>query len=192
MPNRSERRVDALTALAAEPAVRAAERAIATGSATVLADTLAISTAAEARRRLDHVLNLKDRAERDAAVRDAYRRAADDLRSWAGGVYLAILREPHAHIARPKDRRRRTHRKPVVKHTNPYSEEGISLRRSVPRPPFPGQRRRRPFSDRAQSHRQKAGRAVEAAERETTDLRPPLESFDAVPRENASRARALV
>ena len=65
MPSLSERRIDAWTAVAAEPAVHAAERAIATGSSTVLADTLAVSTAAECRRRLAGVLELKDRAERD-------------------------------------------------------------------------------------------------------------------------------
>jgi hypothetical protein len=86
VPNLSERRFDAWTALAAEPAVRAAERAIVTGSPAVLADALAVSTAAESRRRLAHVLELKDRADRDPALCDAYQRAADDLRSWAATV----------------------------------------------------------------------------------------------------------
>jgi hypothetical protein len=94
VPELSERRIDAWTAIAAEPAVRAAERAIATESNTVLADTLAVSTGAESRRRLASVLALKARAERDRAGREAYERAADDLRSWAAGVYLAALRDP--------------------------------------------------------------------------------------------------
>jgi len=183
VPNFSEGRMDAWAALAAEPAVRAAERALVTNSAAVLADTLAISTAAESRRRVGHVLELEDRAERDPSRRDAYQRAADDLRSWAAGVYLATLREPDAHIAPPK-------RKPVVKHRNPHSEEGISLRRSVPRPPFPGQRRRRPFS--APSDAQDADRAVEGAAHETTDLRLSLKDFEEGGRESISRGRALV
>lgn len=94
MPELSDRRIDAWTAIAAEPAVRAAERAIATESNTVLADTLAVSTGAESRRRLASVLALKARAERERAGREAYERAADDLRSWAAGVYLAALRDP--------------------------------------------------------------------------------------------------
>jgi hypothetical protein len=136
VPDLSERRVDAWTALAAEPAVRAAERAIVTGSPAVLADTLAVSTAAESRRRLAHVLELKDRADRDPALRDAYQRAADDLRSWAATVYLAALREPRGC--------RLASTAPIGQ--NPFTEESISLRRSAPRPPFPGQRRRSPFA----------------------------------------------
>src|SRR5690242_12093471 len=102
VPKLDERRIDAYTAIAAEPAVRAAERAIVTESPMVLADTLAVSTAAESRRRLAHVLDLKERADRDPSRRDAYQRAADDLRSWAADVYLATLRHPAP----------RTHRKP--------------------------------------------------------------------------------
>jgi len=143
MPNLHERRIDAWTSLAAEPAVRAAERAIVTESATVLADTLAIATAAEAHRRVAHVLNLKDRADADAGRRDAYQRAADDLRNWAAGIYLATLRD--AQVAHPLGRPSEPSRKPVLRHGNPYSEEGISLRRSARRPPFPGQRKRSPF-----------------------------------------------
>ncbi|HET7571086.1 MAG TPA: hypothetical protein VFJ77_00285 [Gaiellaceae bacterium] len=94
MPTLDERRVDAWTSLAAEPAVRAAERAIATGSATVLGDTLAVSAAAESRRRLADVLELRRRAERDPKLRAAYQQAAEELRSWAAGVYLATLRDP--------------------------------------------------------------------------------------------------
>jgi len=146
VPNLNECRIDAWSALVAEPAVRAAERAIVTKSDTVLADTLAISTAAESRRRLAHVLNLKEHAEHDPSRRDAYQRAADDFRSWAAAVYLATLGQPHAQIARLAGQPGRMDRKPLVKHKNPHSEEGISLRRSIPRPPFPGQRRRRPFS----------------------------------------------
>lgn len=96
MPTRNERRIDAWTALAAEPAVRAAERAIIARSATVLADTLAIATGAESRRRLAHLLELKDQAEGDPRRRDAYHRAADDLRSWAAHAYLATLRAPES------------------------------------------------------------------------------------------------
>lgn len=142
MPGLSERRIDAWTALAAEPAVRAAERAIATGSNTVLADTLAISTAAESRRRLASVLALKTEAERDSGRREAYQRAADDLRSWAAGVYLAALRDADTHVAPPGGRPGRTNPEPVVKHPNRYTEESASLRRHAPRLPFPGQRRR--------------------------------------------------
>jgi hypothetical protein len=87
--NLSERRLDASTARAADPAVRAAERAIVTESPTILADTLAVSTAVESRRRLARLLDLKDEAERDARRRAAYHRAADDFRSWAARVYLA-------------------------------------------------------------------------------------------------------
>ena len=142
--NRSERRRAAWTALAAEPAVRAAERAILTGSAAVLAETLAVSTAAEARRRLAHVLELKARADEDATQRDAYQRAADDLRGWAATNYLAALREPRECLLHVTDRAgdgAPTSARP----RNPYTEESISLRRSRPRPPFPGQRRRSPF-----------------------------------------------
>jgi hypothetical protein len=131
------------TAVAAEPAVRAAEQAIVAETDAVLADTLAISARVEARRRLAHVLELKDRAERDPGTRDAYHRAADELRHWAAGVYLASLREPHMRTG-STGRPERTSRGPVVKHRNPHTEESASLRRSVPRPPFPGQRRR-PF-----------------------------------------------
>jgi len=133
-----ERRIDAWTALAAEPAARAAERAIVTESATVLADTLAIAAAAEARRRVAHVLELKDRADSDAGSRNAYRRAADDLRSWASGIYLATVRDVPG--ARPLAGPSRPSSRPVIKHANPYSEEGISLRRSARRPPFPAPR----------------------------------------------------
>lgn len=94
MPSLGERRSDAWTALAAEPAVRAAERAIVTRSPLTLADTLAVATAAESRRRLARVLELKDRADADPRAREAYQRGADDLRAWAAGVYLASLRDP--------------------------------------------------------------------------------------------------
>ena len=87
-----DRRAEARIALAAEPAVRAAERALVTGSARVLAETLAVAAAAEARRRLESVLELKARADADPARRDAYGLAADDLRRWAAEVYLAVLR----------------------------------------------------------------------------------------------------
>lgn len=145
MPDLSERRIDAWTALAAEPAVRAAERAILNRSATVLADTLAIAAAAESRRRLAHLLDLKDQAESDPRRRDAYERADDDLRSWAARVYLATLREPdlrtHSRAEEPPPLPETASTKP----RNPYTEESISLRRSVPRAPFPGQRGRRPY-----------------------------------------------
>lgn len=134
MTSIGERRIDAWTTLAGEPAVRAAERAITTGSTTVLADTLSIAAAAEARRRLADVLELKERAERDPAHREAYQRAAEDLRSWAAGVYLAVVRG-----SRPEPRT------PVVRHENPYTEESASIRRHAPRPPFPGQPRRHPY-----------------------------------------------
>jgi hypothetical protein len=100
VPNLGEHRIDASTALAADPAVRAAERAIVTGSSAVLADTLAVSTAAEARRRVARVLDLKERAEGDPARRGAYQRAADDLRAWAASVYVAALRHPDDPVAR--------------------------------------------------------------------------------------------
>jgi hypothetical protein len=135
VPSIDEGRREPWTAVAAEPAVRAAEEAIVAEADAVLADTLAISTRIEARRRLARVLELKDRAARDPGSRDAYHHAADDLRNWAAGVYLASLREPGARRAR----------KPAVKHENPHTEESASRRRSVPGPPFPGQPRRRPF-----------------------------------------------
>ncbi len=146
MDTRDARRFDAWTALAAEPAVRAAERAIVTGSAVVLADTLSVATASESRRRLAHVLELKRRADADPEKRGAYQQAAGDLRSWAAGVYLAALREP---------------REPV---RNPYTEESISLRRSGPRPRFPGQRKRHPFD---------AGAPAEPRMGSTPDGAPP-------------------
>lgn len=92
MAGLSEPRIDAWTARAAEPAVRAAERALVTESAAVLADTLAISTAAESRRRFARVLALKDQAAHDPGRRDAYQEAADDLRNWAAAVHLTALR----------------------------------------------------------------------------------------------------
>jgi len=141
VPDLGQRRLDAWTALAAEPAVRAAERAIVTESPAVLADTLVVSTAAESRRRLARVLDLKEQAESDPQRRDAYQRAADDLRRWAASVYLATLGAPQT---RDRGSASRSARGPVVKHTNPSTEESISLRRLVPRPPFPGQRRRHP------------------------------------------------
>ena len=79
----------------------------------------------------------------------------------------------------------RAERKPVLKHKNPCSEEGISLRRSVPRPPFPGQRRRRPFFDRTPS--KDADRAAEAAEHETTDPHASLEDFESGARKHMGR-----
>lgn len=129
MPSLSDRRTDAWTALAAEPAVRAAERAIVTASPAILSDTLAVATAAEARRRLARVLELKERADRDPRARGVYLRESDELRAWAAAVYLAALREPRAESPppRPSD-----------------TEESVSIRRSVVRPPFPGQRRRYP------------------------------------------------
>jgi hypothetical protein len=145
VPTLSERRIDAWTALAAEPAVRAAERAIVTGSPAVLADTLAVSTATEARRRLAHVLELEKRADADPARRDAYERAADDLRGWSAAVHLAALREPHECLLRRTGKRGDARRSTAAGPRNPYTEESISLRRSVVRPPFPGQRKRRPF-----------------------------------------------
>jgi len=44
-------------------------------------------------------------------------------------------------------------RTPVVKHRNPNTEESISVRRLVSRPPFPGQSKRHPFQagERARS-----------------------------------------
>ena len=152
VPSRSERRIDAWTALAAEPAVRAADRAIATESATVLADTLSLSTTAEARRRLARVLELGDRADADPAADAAYRRAVDELRAWAAGVYLATLREPEARLP------------PTAGRGNPHTEEGISLRRRTPRPPFPGQRKRLPFAARGGARRRRPPAA--------RDLRP--------------------
>jgi hypothetical protein len=131
-------------ALAAEPAVRAAERAIVTESSTVVADTLAVSTAVESRRRLARVLELKDRADSDPDHRDAFHRAAEDYRNWAAGVYLAATGDQQVRFAPPPARRAGTTRAPVVKHKNPYTEESMSLRRLIPRPPVAGQPRRRP------------------------------------------------
>lgn len=179
MPNISERRHDAWTAVAAEPAVRAAEQAIVTESPTVLADTLAISTAAESRRRLARVLNLKEQAERDSRRRDAYRSAADDLRSWAADVYLATLRAPHtrdrASASRPDDR-------PVVKHANPYTEESISLRRLVPRPPFPGQRKRHPLYAKDPPETQRARLPAAGVEQKAADVQLSLDELEETPR----------
>jgi hypothetical protein len=138
VPDLSERRLDAWTSLAGEPAARAAERAIVTGSSAVIADTLAVSTAAESRRRLAHVLELRDRADRDPERRDAYQRAGDDLRRWAATVYLAARREPRGCLLRLADRPRDARPATAAKSRNPHTEESISLRRSVPRPPFPG------------------------------------------------------
>jgi len=123
-----DRRIDAWTALAAEPAVRAAERSLVTRSDRLLADTLAVAVAAEARRRHAEVAELKARADADPARREAYARAADDLRSWAAGVYLAALGSP---------------RRPAAA-AGGHTEESVSVRRSLVRPPFPGQRKRRP------------------------------------------------
>ncbi|HET8528183.1 MAG TPA: hypothetical protein VFL60_04675 [Gaiellaceae bacterium] len=100
MPRLAERRLDAWTALAVEPAVRAAERAIATASAAALADTLAIASTAECRRRLRRVLHLKQQAAADPALHEPYRRAADELRAWAASVYLAVLHGPPEAIER--------------------------------------------------------------------------------------------
>lgn len=169
----SERRLDAWTTLAAEPAVRAAERAIVTGSPAVLAGTLAVSTTAESRRRLAHVLELKAQADRVPERRDAYRQAADDLRSWAATVYLAALREPRDCLPRLTGRPGDTQPSATPKARNPYTEESISLRRSVPRPPFPGQRRRRPFDAGITAEIRKTDRPVDAApEPETAAQRP--------------------
>lgn len=144
VPSLSERRTDAWTALAAEPAVRAAERALVTESGAVLHDTLSIAVGAAVRRRLARVLDLKDRAAANPERREAYQRAADDLRNWAAGVYLAALRDSES-MTQPETSGPRGRRpKPVVKHRNPHTEESISLRRNGPRPPFPGQRKRRP------------------------------------------------
>lgn len=166
VPSLRERRMDASTTLATEPAVRAAERAILTETPTVLADTLMISVAAESRRRLDHVLDLKGRAERDPARREAYQRAANELRSWAAGVYLASLRGPPAPTPPPVDRSQRSSRMPVIKHRNPHTEESISTRRLVSRLPFPGQRKRHPLQtenpsdeEGADSHSQSAAQS---------------------------------
>lgn len=122
----------------------------------VLADTLAVSTAVEARRRLAQVLEFKERADGDPARRDAFQRAADDLRAWAATVYLAALREPHECLLRPADRPGDTRPPTTAKPRNPYTEESISLRRSVPRPPFPDQRKRRPFDAGAAAETQDA------------------------------------
>ena len=165
MPDLSERRHDAWTALAAEPAVRAAERAIVTGSPTILADTLAISVAAESRRRLARVYALKDQAERDPRKRDAYQRAAHDLRTWAADAYLATRGGPYTTDRASTSRPDRADRQPVVKHANPYTEESISLRRLVPRPPFPGQRKRHPRNADSSSETQRADLPAAAVQR---------------------------
>lgn len=136
MPTVDRSRAETWTAVAADPAVRAAEQAIVTETDAILADTLAIATRVEARRRLARVLELKDLAERDPGSRDAYHRAADGLRNWAAGVYLASLREPQARVA-SKGRPERTPRRPVVKHKNPHTEESASRGRTVLRPPSP-------------------------------------------------------
>jgi hypothetical protein len=78
VPDLEHRRPREWTPFAAEPAVRAAERAIVTASPGPLAETLAVSTATEPRQQ----------------------RAADEFRQWAAGVYLAGLRTPPA----PRDR----------------------------------------------------------------------------------------
>lgn len=184
MPKLSERRLDAWTALAAEPAVRAAERAIVTGSSAVLADTLAVSTAAESRRRLAHVLELKDRADRDSERRDAYQRAADDLRRWAANVYLAALREPGECLLRLTGRPGGTRPTTTAKPRNSYTEESISLRRSVPRPPFPGQRRRRPFDAGAVAEVRDADRMPRPSRR------PPSSSPSPSSKRSGLRTRA--
>lgn len=163
MPNLSERRLDAWTALAAEPAVHAAKRAIVTGLPPVLVDTLAVSTAAESRRRLAHVLALKQGADADPARRDAYQRAADDLRGWAATVYLAAQREPHQCLLRLTGRPDDIQPSTTPTGRNPYTEESISLRRSVPRPPFPGQRKRRPLDAGAAAGTQVADPPLDAA-----------------------------
>lgn len=189
VPSLSERRLDAWTALAAEAAVRAAERAIVTGSPAVLADTLAVSTAAECRRRLAHVLELKDRADGDPARRDAYRRAADDLRGWAAAVHLAALREPHECRLRLTGRNRGASPTTAAKPRNPYTEESISLRRSVPRPPFPGQRKRRPFDAAAPAGLSGADRPLAAvSERAAAEQLSLGESEEIAPVESGCAA----
>jgi hypothetical protein len=172
VPDLSERRLDAWTALAAEPAVHAAERAIATRSPNVLADTLAVSTATEAGRRLALVLDLKERAASDPRGREAYQRAADDLRSWAAGVYLAHRRVPHAQQRTAAGRPDRGSRTPTVRQRNPHTEESISLRRLVARPPFPGQRRRHPNFAGAPSDTPNAEPAAEPLAQASRSSRP--------------------
>lgn len=185
MRSRSERRIDAWTALVAEPAVRAAERAIVTRSPAVLAETLAISAAAESRTRLARVLNLEERAERDPRSREAYQRAADELRSWAAGVYLAAIREPEARSSPPAGRPGAAGSTTIVEGTNPHTEESISLRRSGRRAPFPGQRKRSPFNTGGPAG---AGRHVEAAPRRTTaDLQFSFDELE----ESAREARPV-
>lgn len=94
MPTLSKHPRHAVTTRTADAAVRAAERALVTGSPDLLIDTLTIATAAQARRRLDRALALKEHAEHDPRGRAAYQRAADELRAWAAQSYLASLRDP--------------------------------------------------------------------------------------------------
>jgi hypothetical protein len=190
VPNLSERRFDAWTALAAEPAVRAAERAIVTGSPAVLADTLAVSTAAESRRRLAHVLELKDRADRDPARRDAYQRAADDLRSWAATVNLAALREPRQCLLHLTGQAGDSQPATTPTRRNPYTEESISLRRSVPRPPFPGQRKRRPCDAGAAAETRLGEGAAGTASRRSPAEQLSLGELEEIAREDSSCALA--
>lgn len=115
-------KVEAPSPGSGETAVRAVDRSLENGSATALLSVLSLDVAAEARRRLERVLDLRATAALGPGRRRAYEDAAGELRDWAVRLYLGgARREP-----RPVP----TWRRPV----NPYSEEGISIRRHLAQP----------------------------------------------------------
>jgi hypothetical protein len=59
----------------------------------------------------------------------------------------------------------------IMRYVNPYTEASASLRRHKPRPPFPGQRTRRPFSAVRHVEASAATNAKHAAAKGSTEAR---------------------
>lgn len=79
------------------PVIPTAERAIETGSAEELAGVLTARVEDEVRKRFDHVMELKARADGDIEANRKYVEAMLDLQVWSHGLYQATEAAAHEH-----------------------------------------------------------------------------------------------
>lgn len=78
------------------PVIPVAEKAIKTGSPDALLDLLSDMVSTEVKRRFEHMMHLKDHAERGVDEARAYTSAMLGLQVYSHSLYEAITAEPHA------------------------------------------------------------------------------------------------
>lgn len=79
------------------PAIRAAERALESGSVDGLIEVLCAAVRGEVERRHRHAMTLKHHAGDGVAQAREYIEAMLGLQVWAHGVYRQVMADPHAH-----------------------------------------------------------------------------------------------